>query len=254
MWNNPSHLECYFGIPTAGGVLHTLNLRLHPHEITFIANHAGDRFLIVDNVLLPTYEKIKDHVKFERVIVAPFSGEPTPPGMDGYEQLLASGAGDFTTPRSMRTMRLQCVLPPGPPEIPRGCSILSRSGSALLRRGDGGWDGHQSTRCRLPVSSMFHANAWGVPFTSVMVGATIVLPGPHVDAESLLDLVETQHVTMACGVPTVWLGVLAALEKQPDRWNKPRNVHLVCGGTAPPEALIRSLDRYGFHISISSGE
>src|SRR6202158_2139913 len=83
LWNHTAHMEAYFGVPIAGGVLHTLNLRLHPDEIAFIANHAGDRFLIVDDVLLPVYEKFRDRVKFERVIVVPFGGGARPGGAGG---------------------------------------------------------------------------------------------------------------------------------------------------------------------------
>src|SRR5258705_7400028 len=85
LWNQSEHMEAYFGVPIAGGVLHTLNLRLHPDEIAFIASHAGDRFLIVDDVLLPAYEQFRDGVKFERVIVVPFGGCATPAGCLRYE-------------------------------------------------------------------------------------------------------------------------------------------------------------------------
>src|SRR5271170_7708491 len=85
MWNHSAHLEAYFGIPASGGVLHTLNLRLHPSEIAYIVNHAADRFLIVDDVLLPLYEQFKSHTKFERVFVVPFSGNPVPAGYENYE-------------------------------------------------------------------------------------------------------------------------------------------------------------------------
>ena len=81
LWNQSEHMEAYFGVPVSGGVLHTLNLRLHPDEITFIVNHAEDRFLIVDDVLLPVYEKFRDRVKFERVIVVPFGGGYDPGGL-----------------------------------------------------------------------------------------------------------------------------------------------------------------------------
>src|SRR5712691_4611841 len=98
MWNHAGHLEAYFGVPVAGGVLHALNLRLHPDEISFIANHAGDRFLLVDDVLLPVYEKFRDRVKFERVIVVPFGGCQTPANCLGYEELLSEASEDFTYP------------------------------------------------------------------------------------------------------------------------------------------------------------
>ena len=99
LWNQTEHMEAYFGVPAAGGVLHTLNLRLHPDELTFIANHAGDRFLIVDDVLLHVYEKICSRVKFERVIVVPYGGGDTPAGCDDYEELLAQASDDFTYPK-----------------------------------------------------------------------------------------------------------------------------------------------------------
>src|SRR5438876_2573442 len=88
MWNRSQHLECYFGIPAAGGVLHTLNLRLHPDELAFIANHAGDRFLIVDECLLPCLERFRDKVRFERIFVARHSSQPLPAGCEDYEALL----------------------------------------------------------------------------------------------------------------------------------------------------------------------
>src|ERR1700688_4399976 len=99
LWNQTEHMEAYFGVPVAGGVLHTLNLRLHPDEITFIANHAGDRFLIVDDVLLPIFEKFRGRVNFERVIVVPYGGGDTPPGCDGYEDLLAASSEEFSRPQ-----------------------------------------------------------------------------------------------------------------------------------------------------------
>src|ERR1700676_63298 len=98
LWNQSEHIEAYLGVPSAGGVLHTLNLRLHPDEISFIANHAGDRFLIVDDVLLPVYEKFRDRVNFERGIVVPFGGCPLPAGRLGYEEILSQASEDFTYP------------------------------------------------------------------------------------------------------------------------------------------------------------
>src|SRR5713101_6681029 len=99
LWNQSEHMEAYFGVPMTGGVLHTLNLRLHPDEISFIANHAGDRFLIVDDVLLPVYEKFRDRVKFECVIVVPFGGCRLPAGCLGYEELLSQASEEFTYPQ-----------------------------------------------------------------------------------------------------------------------------------------------------------
>jgi fatty-acyl-CoA synthase len=100
---------------------------------------------------------------------------------------------------------------------------------------------------------MFHANGWGFAYTTAMVGAKFVLPGPYVDPDSLLDLIDRENISMTCAVPTVWLGVLAGLEKRGPDWRPVRDVRILCGGTAPPESLIRNLDRHGFHIIHSWG-
>jgi fatty-acyl-CoA synthase len=100
----------------------------------------------------------------------------------------------------------------------------------------------------LPVAPMFHANAWGLPYTCVMTGARLVLPGPNVDAESILDLMVQERVTFAGGVPTVWLGVLQALEANPNRWKFSQSIRIICGGSAPPEQLIRGLDKFGLSL------
>jgi fatty-acyl-CoA synthase len=101
----------------------------------------------------------------------------------------------------------------------------------------------------LPASSMFHANAWGIPVTATMVGAKLIFPGPHLDAESLLELIEKEKVTVATGVPTIWFSVLAALHKEPGRWKISNPVRITCGGSAVPEILLRGLDKCGFHLT-----
>lgn len=94
-WNHYAHLECYFGIPAAGAVMHNLNLRLFPHDLAFIVNHAKDRILIVDDVLLPLLAQFSKDVKFERIIVVPLTGKPVPAGYDDYEELLRKASGRF---------------------------------------------------------------------------------------------------------------------------------------------------------------
>ncbi len=249
MWNHSTHLEAYFGIPAAGGVLHTLNLRLHPDEIAYIAKHAGDRFLIVDDVLLPAYEKFSAKVNFERVFVVPFGCTNLPAGYEGYEQLLESAGGDFTYPEIDENEAAAMCFTSGTTGNAKGV-VYSHRALVLHSFAEAMADtfGIAHRDVVLPASSMFHANAWGVPFTSAMVGAKLVFPGPHLDSESLLDLIEQERVTIACAVPTVWIGVLAALEKNPRRGQFASEVRVPSGGTAPPEALIRALDRYGIHI------
>lgn len=249
MWNHSAHLEAYFGVPVAGGVLHTLNLRLHPSEIAFIVNHAQDRFLLVDDVLLPVYESFRAQVKFERIIVVPFSGNPVTGGQENYEDWLSRASGDFRYPQLEENEAAAMCFTSGTTGKPKGV-VYSHRAIVLHSFAEAMIDtfGISQRDVLLPVAPMFHANAWGLPFTSVMVGAKLVLPGPNVDPESLLDLIERERVTIACGVPTVWIGVLDTLEKNPGRWKFPHGVRLPSGGTAPPEGLMRGLDRHGLRI------
>ena len=250
MWNHSGHLEVFFGVPSCGGILHTLNLRLHPHEIAAIANHARDRFLIVDDLLLPIYEKFRQDVSFERVIVVPFGGcSEIPAGFLNYEDLLTQASEDFRYPKLDENDGAAMCFTSGTTGCSKGviyshrALVLHSFASAMA---DSFGVSHHDTV--LPVAPMFHANAWGLPFTCVMTGARMVLPGPNVDPESVLDLIEKERVSVACGVPTIWLGVLSALEKNPGRWNFPSPVRIVCGGTAPPVRLIRALDEYNLNI------
>jgi acyl-CoA synthetase (AMP-forming)/AMP-acid ligase II len=250
MWNHSGHLEAFFGVPCAGGILHTLNLRLHPHEIAAIVNHARDRFLIIDDVLLPTFEKFRADTAFEHVIVAPYGGcGSIPEGFLNYEELLDGVSDDFQYPRMDENDGAAMCYTSGTTGNSKGV-IYSHRALVLHSLAEAGVDSfavsHHDTV--LPVAPMFHANAWGLPFTCVMTGARLILPGPNVDAESVLDLLGQEQVTVACGVPTVWLGVLAALEKNPGRWKRSSPVRIVCGGTAPPERLMRALDKHGLCI------
>ena len=249
MWNHSGHLEAFFGVPCAGGILHTLNLRLHPHELAAIVNHAGDRFLIIDDVLLPTLEKFRDSVSFEHVIVAPYGGGGIPSGYLNYEELLAGASDDFRYPAMDENDGAAMCFTSGTTGNSKGV-VYSHRALVLHTFAEMGVDsfaiGHHDTV--LPVAPMFHANAWGLPYSCAMAGARLILPGPNVDPESVLDLIAGEKVTIACGVPTVWLGVLAALEKNPGRWEFPWHVRIVIGGSAPPERLMRALDKHNLHI------
>jgi fatty-acyl-CoA synthase len=249
MWNHSGHLEAFFGVPCAGGILHTLNLRLHPGEIAGIAQHAADRFLLIDDVLLPVYEKFREAFPFERVIVVPYGCGSVPAGVDNYETLLGESRDDFRYPEIDENDGAAMCFTSGTTGFSKGV-VYSHRAIVLHSFAEGLADtfgiGHLDTV--LPVAPMFHANAWGLPYTCAMVGARLVLPGPNVDPESILDLIESERVTMACGVPTVWIGVLDALEKHPGRWKFSCPVRIASGGTPPPPALIRGLDRYGIQL------
>jgi len=254
LWNQTEHMEAYFGVPVAGGVLHTLNLRLHPDEITYIANHAGDRFLIVDDVLLPVYEKFRDRVKFERVIVVPYGGGETPAGCDGYEDLLAAASEEFTYPQLDENEAATMCYTSGTTGRSKGV-VYSHRAIALHSMGCCSADsfGMSMRDTILPVTSLFHANGWGIPFTAAMAGAKVVLSGPFADGEGLLDLMVQERVTITTGVPTVWFGVLEALEKFPGRWKFDWPVRMFVGGAATSEALLRGFDKHGITVICSWG-
>jgi fatty-acyl-CoA synthase len=249
MWNHDSHLEAFFGVPCSGAIMHSLNLRLHPHEIAKIVNHAEDRFLIIDDVLLPLYEKFCDDVKFEAVIVVPYGFASVPEGFLNYEELLEDGSGDFAYPAINENDGAAMCFTSGTTGFSQGVVYTHRS-LVLHSMSEAMADCMALSQYDtvLPLCPMFHANAWGIPFTTVMVGAKTVLPGPNLEAEHILNTMANEDVTIATGVPTVWIGVLDALERNPGRWKFQHPIRVISGGTAPPIELIRRLDRYGIHI------
>ena len=249
MWNHAGHLEAFWGAPSAGGILHTLNLRLHPQEIAAIVHHAKDRFLIVDDVLFPLYEKFADQVSFERVIVVPFGFASVPEGFLNYEELLADEKDDFSYPPMDENQGALMCYTSGT----TGCSkgVIYSHRALVMHSFSLGLQEVFGLNCRdtmLPMVPMFHANAWGIPIAAPMLGTRQVLPGPHLDGVNLLNLMEQEKVNKACGVPTVWAGVLAELEKNPGRWKLPAHIFGACGGSAPPLEMIRRLDRFGIEI------
>ena len=249
MWNHSGYLEVFFGVPCAGAILHPLNLRLHPHEIANIANHAGDRCLIVDDVLLPVYEKFAVNVNFEKVIVVPYGGGGVPEGFLNYEDVVSAGSQDFAYPKIEETDGASMCFTSGTTGFSKGVIYTHRSQvlhSMAEAMADTFATSHQDTV--LVVAPMFHANAWGVPYTAVMTGAKIVLMGPNVEPVGILDLMVNEKVTMANAVPTVWMGVLEELEKNPGRWKFDVPVRVISGGTAPPLGLMMGLDKHGIRI------
>jgi fatty-acyl-CoA synthase len=249
MWNHCGHLEAFFGVPCAGGILHTLNLRLHPHEIAAIAKHAKDRFLLIDDVLLPVFENFRGDLAFEKVIVVPYGCDAVPAEFLNYEELLEAADPDFVLPVLDENDGAVMCFTSGTTGFSKGV-IYSHRALVLHSLAECAVDAfavsHQDTI--LPVAPMFHANAWGIPYTCVMAGAKLLLSGPNVEPEGLLDWMVAERVTMVSGVPTVWLGVLDTLEKNPGRWKFDWPVRVICGGTAPPLELIRKLDGYGIRL------
>jgi fatty-acyl-CoA synthase len=254
-WNHHAHLECYFGIPAAGGVMHTLNLRLAADELGWIAEDAQDRFLIVDDVLLPLYQQFAPKHAFERVIVFPFSGAPVPADYTDYEALLADADPEgFDYAAHAEDDPVSMCYTSGTTGRPKGVVYSHRSTvlHSLVGCLADCW-ALRSTDAVLPVTPMFHANSWGVPYAAVMLGVKLILPGPHLHPDDLLDLMQLEPPTLALGVPTIWMSLIQtydrALKTEPGRWKLPAGMRSLVGGAALPESLIRAFAAHGIWLS-----
>jgi acyl-CoA synthetase (AMP-forming)/AMP-acid ligase II len=248
-WNHGAHLETYFGIPLTGGVLHTLNLRLHPQELAYIVNHADDRAVLVDETLLPLWEQVRPHVNVKTTIVMGAT-TPIPDTYIDYESLLARSEPmtDLREPNESDAVAM-CYTT-GTTGAPKGvlyshrAIVLHTFGLSLMAV-----MGISEADVVLPVVPMFHANAWGMPFAAVMNGAKIVMPGPHLDPASLVDLFQRERVTITGGVPTIWMGVLQYLDAHPGEFDLSSIQAMYVGGSAVPQALIEAFQRkYGLRI------
>ncbi len=253
-WNNYQHLEAYFGVPLAGAVLHTLNLRLHPDDLSFIMNHADDKVVLIDEVLWPLYERVRDVVHPRQVVIFSKTGQPQDP-IDGtldYETLLRDvDISGFAYPEFDEQQAAAMCYTSGTTGRPKGvlyshrAIVLHSLGCAIQSETSIG-----EPDTVLPVVPMFHVNAWGMPFTSTMVGAKQVFPGPYLDGASLAELLSDEKVTLTCGVPTLWLGLLQILDNEPDKYDLSRLRSVLSGGQAAPESLIRGFkERHGIDLS-----
>ena len=250
-WNHAEHLEAYFAIPSAGAVLHTLNLRLHPNDLAYIAGHAGDSVVIVDDCLWSLFEKFRDEVPFKHVIVVRTGGEPLPPGTIDYEELLAAAdPARFEYAEFDERLAATMCYTSGTTGQPKGvlashrAVVLHSLGTTMADTQ--GLSEHDTV---LPVVPMFHANAWGLPFAATMVGSNQVFPGPHLDPPSLVELFADEHVTVTAGVPTIWMGILQLLDQNPGKYDLSALRALLVGGSAAPISMIKGFqERHGLKV------
>lgn len=247
-WNNRRHLEIYFGVAGAGFICHTLNPRLHPEQMIYIINHAEDRVLFLDRTFLPLIAKLRDQFEsIEHYVLMGPRDDEAAEQLDGlvfYDELLESGADDYEWPVFDEFSPSSLCYTSGTTGNPKGVLYSHRS-TMLHTMGANQPDGLglSARDTIMPVVPMFHANAWGVPYVTASVGARVVLPGPNLDGESLVKLIDGEKVTMSFGVPTIWMGLLQALEATGSKAES--MTRTVVGGSAlPPSMYAEFRDKY----------
>jgi fatty-acyl-CoA synthase len=247
-WNTQEHLESYLAVPCMGSVLHTLNIRLFPEQLTYVVNHAEDRVVFVDDSLVPLLAKVAPDLKTVERYVVVGSGDAAPledaaAGADvlRYEDLLAAESGDFTWPDVNERAAAAMCYTSGTTGNPKGVVYAHRS--TVL---------HSMAACMstglalsehdrvLPIVPMFHANAWGIPYAGWMAGADFLMPGRFLQAEPLARFIEHERPTFAGAVPTIWNDVLRYSQDHPVDLSSFRMI--VCGGSAVPRSLMEGFE------------
>lgn len=248
-WNNRRHLEIYYGVSGGGFVCHTINPRLFPEQLVYIINHADDQVLFLDQTFLPIAAKLREHLPNLKhvVLMGPRDEEAAAqvPGLVFYDELLETGDPDFEWPMFDENTASSLCYTSGTTGNPKGVLYSHRS-TVLHAFASNTVDclGYSAMDVVLPVVPMFHVNAWGAPYGCAMSGARMVLPGPGMDGDSLVNLIDTYDVTLAMGVPTIWLGLLAAAKKSGSKLSSLKST--VIGGSACPPSMIDTFrDDYG---------
>ncbi|MGH3804252.1 MAG: AMP-binding protein, partial [Pseudonocardiaceae bacterium] len=244
-WNNQEHLEAYLAIPSMGAVVHTLNLRLPPDQVSWIANHAQDDVVIVDGSLVPLLARALPEMKTVRHVIV--VGPADTSALDGagkemhsYHELLAAQPQEFDWPTDVdeRSAAAMCYTS-GTTGHPKGVAYSHRSAylhSMCICTGEVA--GLTPADRILPVVPMFHANAWGLPYAALMVGASLIMPDRFLAAEPLVRLIEAGRPTLSGAVPTIWGDVLRHLREHGGDMSSIRRV--LCGGSAVPLALMKA--------------
>jgi fatty-acyl-CoA synthase len=251
-WNTYQHLEAYFGVPCSGAVLHTLNPRLHEDDLAYIANHAEDKVFMVDEPLLPIFEKFRENAEtIEHVIVFNYGDEPVPEGMISYEELLeGADENEFEYPELDERQAAALCYTSGTTGRPKG-ALYSHRGVVLhsLMSATGNAFSLSDNDVVLPIVPMFHVNAWGLPYTATLAGSKQVLPGQHLDPASLIEDYEQEEVTFTAGVPTVFLAMLQALDQESETHDLSALRSMVIGGAAAPKGVIKAYkERHGIEV------
>lgn len=253
MWNNTEHMIAYIAIPAMGSVLHALNIRLFPEQLVFVANHAEDKVVIVDGTLLPVFAKYLPSLRtVQHVIVAngDKSALTAPEGVTvhGWDELLAAAPDTFDFPVIDERSAAAMCYTSGTTGDPKGVVYSHRSNwlHAMQVISPNGMN-FNGTDSILAIVPLFHANAWGIPYAALMAGSNVVMPDRFLQPQPLLELMAAEQPTFAAAVPTIWTGVLGALEAAPQDISHLRSV--VVGGSAVPPALMQAFqDKHNVRI------
>jgi acyl-CoA synthetase (AMP-forming)/AMP-acid ligase II len=252
-WNGYRHLEAYYAVSGSGAVLHTLNPRLFPEQIAYIANHAEDQYLIFELTFLPLIEAVAQHCKTIKGYILMCDRDRMPaqsaiPNLMCYEDLIASNSDEYEWPLFDENSASSLCYTSGTTGNPKGALYSHRStmlhSYASTMPDALNVSGRDSV---LPVVPMFHVNAWGLPYSVPLTGAKMVFPGPSLDGKSLYELFESEKVTFSAGVPTVWLGVLNHVAQNNLTFSTFKRT--VIGGSACPPAMMKTLrHKYGIEV------
>jgi fatty-acyl-CoA synthase len=258
MWNNAEHLATYLAVPAMGAVLHPLNIRLFPEQLAYVANHAEDGVVLLDASLAPLFNPLLRTLETVKHVVV-VGGEPeivdAPAGVNvhSYTDLLAAQPGEFDWVEVDERSAAGMCYTSGTTGNPKGVVYSHRSvwlHSMQVCMTDG--MGLAQSDRTLVIVPMFHAMAWGLPYASMLVGASLIMPDRFLQPAPIADMIAAEHPTMAGAVPTIWQGLLAHLETHPVDMSSLRNV--VVGGSACPPSLMRAFnDKYGVHITHAWG-
>lgn len=249
-WNSHRHVELYYAIAGIGAVCHTINPRLPADQMAYIVNHADDSLIFFDTTFAPLIAGMREQFPEHTRYVA-MTGEDTMPAGDGledllcYETLLAGQPETYDWPRLDENTACALCYTSGTTGAPKGALYSHRSCLLQALFSVVGSNGifHAGDRL-LPVVPMFHVNAWGLPYAAPLTGCSLIMPGPNLDGASLFQLIDSENVTGAWGVPTVWMGLLGEMRQQ---GRKPGDLkRVLIGGSAPPRSMLMAFERdYG---------
>ena len=251
-WNGYRHVEIYYAVSGMGAICHTINPRLFPEQVIYIANHAEDKYIFTDLTFVPLFDKLAEHLPNVKGYIVMTDEEHMPetslPNVICYESLMATADDDYQWPTfDERTASSLCYTS-GTTGNPKGASYSHRStvlhSYAVCTPAGLGLSNAETI---LPVVPMFHVNAWGIPYAAAMCGAKMVMPGPQMDGESIYELMESEKVTISAGVPTIWMMLLAYMKENNKKFSSMQRT--VIGGAAAPRAMIETFEKeYDVHV------